>query len=417
MNKIAKLLITIELLLTISTSANEPLTKLPIKDMAFEATNTDSIKYATKEWYEKIAIRGYSQFRYNRLLETNPQLKCEQCDRSWGENGGFFFRRIRIIFFGDIHERVFLYIQPDFASAPSASQQQFAQIRDAYIDLALTKDKTYRLRIGQSKVPYGFENMQSSQNRVALDRNDALNSAVSNERDVGVFFYWAPAHIRKRFAYLVGSGMKGSGDYGVLGLGIFNGQTANRPDLNNGVHHVARITYPFQLANKQIIEPGIQAYTGKVVLPSVSRNVGTKNPNIEYLDKRLAGTFVIYPQPFGITTEYTFGTGPQYRAATNSIEQRRLQGGYLMINYMKRINAQNIIPFVRYQYYDGGKKHELDARSYLVKEIEIGIEWQPFKSFELVAMYTISDRTFTDATMPINRQTGSLLRLQAQCNF
>src|SRR5690349_4484770 len=68
------------------------------------------------EWYKKIQIRGYTQIRYNRLLETNNDLQCEQCDRSWGGNGGFFLRRIRIIFSGQIHERVYFYIQPDFAS-------------------------------------------------------------------------------------------------------------------------------------------------------------------------------------------------------------------------------------------------------------------------------------------------------------
>jgi phosphate-selective porin len=35
--------------------------------------------------------------------------------------------------------------------------------------------KKFRLRVGQSKVPFGFENLQSSQNRLTLDRNDALN--------------------------------------------------------------------------------------------------------------------------------------------------------------------------------------------------------------------------------------------------
>jgi hypothetical protein len=48
-------------------------------------------KEAPKKWYDKISLRGYAQIRYNRLLETNGQLKCEQCDRSWGENGGFFY--------------------------------------------------------------------------------------------------------------------------------------------------------------------------------------------------------------------------------------------------------------------------------------------------------------------------------------
>ena len=90
--------------------------------------------------------------------------------------------------------------------------------------------KEYRFRVGQSKVPYGFENLQSSQNRLALDRADPLNSAVANERDLGVFFYWAPEEIRKRLSALVSSGLKGSGDYGVLGLGTYNGQTANRPE-------------------------------------------------------------------------------------------------------------------------------------------------------------------------------------------
>ena len=50
-----------------------------------------------KKWFDNISLRGYAQVRYNRLLETNSDLKCEQCDRSWGDNGGFFIRRMRLI--------------------------------------------------------------------------------------------------------------------------------------------------------------------------------------------------------------------------------------------------------------------------------------------------------------------------------
>jgi hypothetical protein len=81
------------------------------------------------------------------------------------------------------------------------------------------------------------------------------------------------------------------------------------------------------------------------------------------------------------------------------------------------LKKQLIIPFARWHYYDGGKKHELDARSYTVNEYEFGIEWQPFKNFEFVAMYTISERRFEDYKLQFNRQKGSLLRLQAQFNF
>ena len=84
---------------------------------------------------------------------------------------------------------------------------------------------------------------------------------------------------------------------------------------------------------------------------------------------------------------------------------------------MKTKKEQLFIPFVRYQYYDGGKKHELDARSYVVRDFEVGMEWQPVKQFELVATYTISSRRFEDFVKQDNLQEGSLLRLQAQVNF
>ena len=71
-------------------------------------------KETKKKWYESFAIRGYTQFRYNRFLETNSNLNCEQCDRSIGNNNSFFLRRMRIILFGNVHERVYIYIQPDF---------------------------------------------------------------------------------------------------------------------------------------------------------------------------------------------------------------------------------------------------------------------------------------------------------------
>lgn len=384
------------------------------KKDSVEAQTTKSTP-APSEWYKKIAIRGYAQLRYNQLLVTNPDLSCEQCDRSWGKNGGFFFRRIRLIFFGQVHERVYVYIQPDLASSPATGVLQFAQIRDAYFDVGLDKKNEFRFRIGQSKVPFGFENLQSSQNRIPLDRNDALNSAVSNERDLGIFFYWAPKEIRDRFSYLVSSGLKGSGDYGVFGFGVHNGQTANRQEANDQPHVVARLSYPFKVGEK-FIEPGIQAYTGKVVLPTVTNGV-TGPENFEYKDQRIAGTLVVYPQPFGLMTEYNIGTGPEYDPYSNSIRQEKLEGGYVQAEYSRTFKSHVIIPFVRYQYYNGGKKHERDARSYFVRELEVGAEWQPVKNFEIVAMYTMSERRYQDAQNPVNFQKGNLLRLQFQVNL
>jgi len=369
----------------------------------------------TTKWYDKIQLRGYAQVRYNGLLQTNEDLECEQCDKSWGGDNDFFIRRMRLIFYGQLSPRVYFYVQPDFASSSSTTALHFGQLRDAYFDVGIDKKSQFRFRIGQSKVPYGFENMQSSQNRLPLDRADALNSAVSNERDLGVFFYWAPASKRKLFSSLVSSGLKGSGDYGVFGVGIYNGQTANRPELNANKHIVTRVSYPFEI-KKQIVETGIQAYTGKVTLVSTSSGVNYATDKL-YDDKRVAGTVVLYPKPFGILAEYNIGRGPQFDKTLDSITTQRLHGGYVTASYMLNFKNNVFIPFVRYQVYQGGKKHELDARSYNVEDLEIGVEWQMSRYFELVMMYTMSSRRFEDYANQDNYRRGNLLRIQAQVNF
>ena len=58
--------------------------------------------------------------------------------------------------------------------------------------------------------------MQSSSNRLSLDRNDAFNSAARNERDLGVFYYWTPKSAQDFFKYTVDEGLKGSGNYGLF---------------------------------------------------------------------------------------------------------------------------------------------------------------------------------------------------------
>ncbi len=325
---------------------------------------------------------------------------------------------MRIIFSGQVSKQVYFYVQPDFASSPSADRLHFGQLRDAYFDIGVDKENEFRFRIGQSKVPYGFENMQSSQNRLALDRNDAINSAVTNERDLGVFFYWAPKKYRALFSELIKTGLKGSGDYGLFAFGIYNGQTANNPELNNKPHVVARFTFPFEIKN-QIIEAGIQAYKGQFVLTKTNLSTGVKNQNadLNYLDQRIAASVILYPKPFGFQAEYNVGKGPEFNKVTSTIETTKLDGGYAQLMYKLDFNKQVLIPFVKYQYYNGGKKHERDARSYNVNELEIGAEWQASKNFEIVAHYTISKRRYEDFILPNNLQKGRLLRLQAQLNF
>ncbi len=368
------------------------------------------------KWYDKISIRGYSQFRYNRLLETNPDLKCEQCDKSIGRGQSFSFRRGRVVLSGDIHERVFLYLQFDYSSDASNSNKHFLQVRDAYVDYAFDKKKTFRVRAGQSKVPYGFDNLQSSSNRLPFDRSDAINSGAPNERDMGVFFYYTSQKTRVLFKKLTEEGLKGSGDYGMAAIGAYNGQSANKPELNDNRHVVARFSYPFY-AGRQILETGIQAYVGQFTLAPEQLSTGVrKNTNLSYVDHRLAASVILYAQPFGLAAEYNIGEGPAFDAATDSIRVQNLKGGYVTASYRRKWKNGFFTPYLRYQVFEGGKKLETDARYHDVKETEIGVEWQPIKNLELTVAYQISDRKYSDFKID-SSERGNLLRVQLQVNY
>lgn len=101
-----------------------------------KAKKLNSLKFT---WFESFSIRGYMQVRYNRLLETNAQLKCGQCDKSWGQDGGFFIRRMRIIFYGQINKQVYFYVNLTLQVLPSSTSLHFGQLRDAYFDIGVDK--------------------------------------------------------------------------------------------------------------------------------------------------------------------------------------------------------------------------------------------------------------------------------------
>ncbi|MDF1501637.1 porin [Roseisolibacter sp. H3M3-2] len=381
-----------------------------------DSARAGSAKAAERPWYQQLSLRGYVQARY-AAFRTNGDLECAQCDRSIPSGGGIFLRRTRLVVSGDVTDRLSVYLQPDFASQ-AGSTEGILQLRDVYVDVALDAAKTFRVRVGQSKIPYGWENMQSSGTRVPLDRSDAINSALINERDIAVIGYWAPARVRARLRTLVDSGLKGSGDYGVIGVGVFNGQGTNRGEENDQLHAVARASYPFRLPNGQYVEVGVQGYAGRYVLIPSLRSPGLASATpTDFADRRVAGTFVLYPQPFGLQAEWNVGRGPEADPETRTVRERALDGGYVLATYRVKAGRGTVIPYVQAHRYDGGKKFELDARRYRVRELQAGFEWEVAEAIELTAAYQWSDRTYEDLGDPDNRQHGRLARVQAQFNF
>lgn len=313
-------------------------------------------------------------------------------------------RRARVVISGDIAPFLSIYLQPDFASSIDESLN-VGQLRDWWADIFLDKSKEFRFRVGQQKVPYGWELMQSSQNRLPFDRSDALNSAFANERDIGAFFLFETAEARKRFKRLVDSGLKGSGDYGMTAVGISNGQPLNTRERNDNKHFFARVTYPFSIGG-QDVEVAAGGYTGLFV-PTRGDGVTGRS---DYRDVRMHATFVLYPKPFGLQVEYNAGVGPEL--VGSEIRERPLDGGYAMAMWRQNTPVGWVTPYVRVHRYDGGKKFERSAPRHEIRELNAGVEWQVFKWLELTTEFMASDRTVAG-----NRQQGRLLRLQLQFSF
>ena len=264
-------------------------------------------------------------------------------DRSVNPNESFVIRRGRFVLSGDVSDRLSLYAQADF-SASTGTGDFVVQARDLYGDVWLDRQKHWRVRLGQSKVPFGWVNLQSSQNRAPLERPDALNSAVEGERDLGMSLMWGSSAARQRFRDLTALGLKGSGDYGVAAVGVYSGQGLNRPDQNGDVHVLGRVSYPFKTEGGRFFELGVQGYLGHFVTTTQAITAGGETftptqPESGVLDQRFAVTAIAYPQPLGVEAEWNFGEGPELSEDLRSIGAKSLHGGYVQANYQARTTA------------------------------------------------------------------------------
>ena len=392
------------------------------------AASTEAPK--SKAWYEKLALRGYTQMRYNGFLSGDDSAPAGVSrlrsvhDSSISDRGGFSLRRARLVLQGDVSDRVSLYLQSDFASAVNNQagterREGFAQLRDAYADVFIDKGKSLRVRFGQSKVPFGWENMQSSSNRLTLDRSDAINSAVPSERDLGIVAYYTPPSVQKIWDRLGHGGQKLFGNYGAFGLGVFNGQGTNRTEQNRGLMKVAFATWPFELDGLgdafagQVVEIGGSAMLNDVQPETRSGGVTA----VAYKDNRVGVHAMLYPQPFGIQAEWNWGKGPEWDRAAQAIDTKRLNGGYVQMMYrLPTDDFGPLMPYGRWQHYRGGWKGSTSAPRLETDEFELGVEWQPWKALEFTIAYARMKRAEADERRT-GRAEGDLIRTQVQWNY
>lgn len=374
------------------------------------------------KWYERMSIRGYSQLRYAEVGAQSGAVLEVPADRSVNPNESFGIRRGRVILSGDVAPHLSLYAQTDFNGSPGSGDYAL-QMRDLYGDVWLDTAKTWRVRVGQSKVPFGWVNLQSSQNRAPMERPDALNSAVEGERDLGAAVMWETPTAKQRFRDLTNATLKGSGDYGVLSAGVYSGQGLNRSDQNGNPHMFVRAAYPFRTKGGQYYELGVQGYHGRFVVPTQALTAGggsftPAQAADGVVDERVAVTAVLYPQPFGIEAEWTVGRGPQLSSDYRTIGRETLQGGYVQVNYSLKNRLGSWNPYVRWQYFDGARKFARNAPLFEVNEVDFGVEFAKWAEVEVMGVYTRTLRRTRTSTFPYGlTRDANRVGLQVQWNY
>lgn len=381
-------------------------------------------------WYERLQLRGYTQMRYNGVLSGDgavpdgvSRLRSVH-DASINDDGGFLLRRVRMVLQGDVTDHVSLYLQHDFGTAvnnqsSTERRENYGQLRDAYVDIFPGSDRRLRLRFGQSKVPFGWENLQSSSNRVPLDRSDPINSGVPGERDLGVVAYYTPDRVQAIWDRLEANGQKLFGNYGAFGLALYNGQGTNRTERNDSLMKVAMATWPFALDGLGgVFEGQVLELGGSILLNRVRPEIRAGGVSaVDYDDNRVALHAILYPQPFGIQAEWTSGRGPQFDSDLQAIREKALGGGYVQLMFdAGETRAGRLIPYGRWQRYRGGWKAALDAPRLETDELEFGVEWQFLDALELTLAYAKMKRREAD-TRRQGQAEGDVIRTQLQWNY
>lgn len=409
-----------------ATVAPQPLA--PASTPADPRLAASAVAPEDQPWYQKLQLRGYTQMRFNHIMSGDADAPDGISRlRTIGDgdvraDNNFSFRRMRLVLQGDVNEHLSIYFQPDFAAAVSNQsvgerREGTVSLRDMYADVFPTGDKSFRIRLGQSKVPYGWENMQSSSNRLALDRTDAINSAAPGERDLGIVAYYTPPRVQAIWDRLEDDGHKLFGNYGAFGFGVFNGQGLNRTETDDAVMVAGLATWPFELSglgmDGQVFEVG-----ASIMRNTIRPEIRTGGVSAEgFKDYRVNLHAVLYPNPFGIQAEWNWGTGPEFDPATGQIEERPLDGGYIQaIAKIDETPLGPLFPFARWQYYRGGFKGAINAPRLETEELELGIEFQIDPALEITTTYGFASRKEADERR-LGQAEGQILRVQAQWNY
>ncbi len=170
-------------------------------------------------------VYGYVQLRFDHDEATKGRTE-------------FLLRRARVNFKGPVADRTSYRIElqldarEEKSVVPDAARGSKVQVRSVYVDRKLG---TGRLRIGQAKIPFGYEVPESVPDLWAGERSAVMDALIPDQRDIGVQYRVSDRSERV-----------------ILDLGVFNGTGINRVDDNDSKDIAGRLEYDFGPASAAV---------------------------------------------------------------------------------------------------------------------------------------------------------------------
>ena len=294
-----------------------------VDDLETAIKDAESRLAAVEAERKQHKLDGYVQFRYRD--DNAPDGKQE-----------FLVRRARFNIRGPVSERVSyrLELQLDAKESGKGTGSK-AQLRTAYADYKLDQA---RLRVGQAKLPWGYELLASVPALWSGERSFFMDRLFPNQRDIGVQVQY-----------------RRSPEAPQVDVGVFNGTGINASDNNGRKNVMARVDFPL---------PG-----GSVALSGYNGTNG-------------ADAGATRQDRYGLSARYAaHGTDFMGEFVTGEDLGHDVRGWYAQVGHPLTRSRPNLL-FVKYDVYDENR----DLADNLFKRWTVGYWWELDKATRLTVV-------------------------------
>ena len=269
-------------------------------------------KPAAASWADKVKVSGYGQARWENYSDTGGVTSGSANSIS----NKFYLRRLRPTIAAAVNDRTGVIFQFDTIESSSkaydSNEKKYYNLADkagqwklglieGFLSHKLTPDGNYTLYVGQREVPFGFDTPRSSSRILALERIEILRRMIPDEVDTGAWVQWSP-ECKRAMMNKMGADLLTEGDFGMVSVGVYDGQGRNQSAQTGSKHMSGRFNYPFMIGDRYA-EAGVSTFKGEFMNDITNSKLITNDS--------LHGAHFVFPaQPFGVEIEsYTGQTG------------------------------------------------------------------------------------------------------------